>query len=183
MAANLFNHQARLNADMPPVLMTDDRDADWAGAARRLPHGSLVVVRGRDKKARATLANALAGIAPLLIADDPALAAEVGVGLHLPQARMREALHWRCRHPRWIITSSAHSLGALMHAQALDAVFLSPVFPTGSHKGAPSLGPARAAFIAAQAPVPVYALGGITARNAALLAPSFSGIAAIASLL
>jgi len=96
---------------------------------------------------------------------------------------MREALHWRCRHPRWIITSSAHSLGALMHAQALDAVFLSPVFPTGSHKGAPSLGPARAAFIAAQAPVPVYALGGITARNAALLAPSFSGIAAIASLL
>jgi thiamine-phosphate pyrophosphorylase len=70
-----------------------------------------------------------------------------------------------------------------MHAQALDAVFLSPVFPTGSHKGAAALGPARAAFIAARAPVPVYALGGITARNAALLASSFSGIAAIASLL
>jgi thiamine-phosphate pyrophosphorylase len=183
MAANLFNHQTRLNADMPLVLMTDDRDADWAGAARRLPRGGLVVVRGRSAKARAALAEELVGIAPLIIADDPALAAEIGVGLHLPEKLMREALHWRCRHPHWIITSSAHSLGALMHAHALDAVFLSPVFPTGSHKGAPSLGPARAASIAAQAPVPVYALGGITARNAALLAPSFSGIAAIASLL
>jgi thiamine-phosphate pyrophosphorylase len=183
MAANLFNHQARLNVDMPLVLMTDDRDADWAAAARRLPHGSLVVVRGRDRNARTAMAGTLVGIAPLLIADDPALAAEIGVGLHLPQARMREALHWRRRHPHWIITSSAHSLGALMHAQALDAVFLSPVFPTGSHKGAAALGPARAAFIAARAPVPVYALGGITARNAALLASSFSGIAAIASLL
>jgi hypothetical protein len=41
----------------------------------------------------------------------------------------------------------------------------------------------RAAFIAGHAPVPVYALGGVTARNAVLLAPGFSGIAAIGSLL
>jgi hypothetical protein len=74
MAANLFNHQARLNADMPLVLITDDRDADWAAAARRLPHGSLVVVRGRDRNARTAMAGTLVGIAPLLIADDPALA-------------------------------------------------------------------------------------------------------------
>ncbi|MDB5735188.1 MAG: hypothetical protein JWN16_1825 [Alphaproteobacteria bacterium] len=168
---------------MPLVLMTDDRDADWAGAARRLPHGSLVVVRARNAGTRAVLAEALVGIAPLLIADDPVLAADIGVGLHLPEARMREALHWRCRYPHWIITSSAHSLRALMRAQALDAVFLSPVFPTGSHKGAVPLTPARAAFIAAAAPVPVYALGGVTARNAARIAPAFSGIAAISSLL
>jgi len=45
------------------------------------------------------------------------------------------------------------------------------------------LTPVRAAFIAALSPVPVYALGGITARNAALLAPAFSGIAAIGSFL
>jgi thiamine monophosphate synthase len=38
-------------------------------------------------------------------------------------------------------------------------------------------------LIARAAPVPVYALGGITARNAGLLAPSFSGIAAIGGLL
>ncbi len=169
---------------MPLVLMTDDRRCDWAGAARRLPRGSLVVARSRDSKKRLALAEALHGIAPLLIADDPALAAEIGAaGLHLPEARMREASHWRARFPHWIITASAHSLRALMGAQQLDAIFLSPVFATQSHKQARPLTPLRAAFIAAHAPVPVYALGGVTQRNAGLLAPAFSGIAAISSLL
>lgn len=164
--------------------MTDDRAADWAAAARRLPHDSVVVVRARDARRRRALADELHGLATLLIADDPALAQATGAaGLHLPEARMKQALHWRARHPDWIITSSAHSLKALMGAQALDAVFLSSIFTTASHKGAQPLTPVRAAFIAAQAPVPVYALGGVMPRNAALLAPSFSGIAAIGSLL
>lgn len=169
---------------MPLVLMTDARKADWASAARRLPRGSVVVVRGKDSKARLALAESLHGIAPLVIADDPALAARIGAaGLHLPETRMKETGHWRTRFPHWIITSSAHSLRALMGAHSLDAVFLSPVFATTSHNGAKPLTPPRAAFIAAHAPVPVYALGGITPRNAPLLAPAFSGIAAISSLL
>jgi thiamine-phosphate pyrophosphorylase len=164
--------------------MTDDRDADWAGAARRLPHGAVIVVRARGAKRRRMLAEELHGLARLLIADDPALAQCMGAaGLHLPERRMREALHWRARHPNWIITSSAHSLKALMGAGELDAVFLSPVFATASHGNAKPLTPVRAAFIAGHAPVPVYALGGVTARNAVLLAPAFSGIAAIGSLL
>jgi thiamine-phosphate pyrophosphorylase len=183
MAAKLAIHQRRLNDAMPLVLMTDDRKADWAAAVSRLPPGSVVVVRARDARARRALTESLSGLAPLLIADDPDLAAEMGDGLHLPQARMREAAHWRLRHPDWIITSSAHSLRALMHARHLDAVFLSPVFATTSHADVAPLTPVRAALIAAQAPIPVYALGGIDARNAALLAPSFSGIAAISSLL
>lgn len=174
----------RLNADMPLVLMTDDRAADWAAVARRLPHGSVVVVRSRDEKRRRTLAQELRGLATLLIANDPALAECVdAAGLHLPERRMKDASHWRARHPGWIITSSAHSLKALMGAAALDAVFLSPVFATTSHRHAKPLTPLRAAFIAAQAPVPVYALGGVTAQNARLLAPAFSGIAAISSLI
>jgi thiamine-phosphate pyrophosphorylase len=184
MAANLARHQLRLNPDMPLVLMTDDRKADWAAAARRLPLGSLVVVRARSTEKRLMLARSLGGIAPLLIADDPALAARIGAaGLHLPEKRMGEAMHWRAAHPDWIITSSAHSLRALMQARELDAVFLSPVFATGSHKNATPLSPARAAFIASHAMVPVYALGGITPRNAVLLGPAFSGIAAISALL
>ena len=167
---------------MPLVLMTDDRDADWAHAARALPRGSLVVVRARDARRRERLAEELS-FARLLIADDPELAAEMGAGLHLPERRMREAWHWRARYPHWIITASAHSLRALMHASGLDGVFLSPVFATTSHKNTRPLTPVRAALIAAQSPVPVYALGGVTARNAALLAPAFSGVAAISSLL
>ncbi|HET7084187.1 MAG TPA: thiamine phosphate synthase [Rhizomicrobium sp.] len=184
MTRNLSIHQARLNPDMPLVMMTDDRAADWAGAARRLPPDSVVVVRSRDAARRRRLAEQLDGLARLLVADDPALAAAIGAaGLHLPEARMREAAHWRARFPDWIITSSAHSLNALMRAHPLDAVFLSPVFATASHKSARPLTPVRAAFIAALSPVPVYALGGVTPRNAALLAPAFSGIAAIGSFL
>ena len=169
---------------MPLVLMTDDRDADWTEAACRLPRGSLAVVRARDAARRRALAERLHGIVPLLIADDPALAEETGAaGLHLPEVRMREALHWRARHSDWIITSSAHSLAALMRAGPLDAVFLSPVFATASHPGASCLTPARAALIAARAPVPVYALGGVTPANAGRIAPAFSGIAAIGALL
>jgi thiamine-phosphate pyrophosphorylase len=165
---------------MPLVMMTDDRKADWAGAAGRLPVGSVVVVRARDRAKRRRLAEQLDGLARLVIADDPKLAADIGAaGLHLPELRMREAAHWRARFPDWIITSSAHSLKALMRTHHLDAVFLSPVFATASHKTAHPLMPVRAAFIAALSPVPVYALGGINARNAALLAPAFSGIAGI----
>ncbi len=167
---------------MPLVLMTDDRKAGWVAAARRLPRGSVIMVRARDAGMRRALAESLADF-PLLIADDPALAADMGAGLHLPELRMREAAHWRARFPHQIITSAAHSLGVLMQARHLDAVFLSPVFATTSHKAARPLSPARAALIAAQSPVPVYALGGVTGRNAALLAPAFSGIAAIGSLL
>jgi thiamine-phosphate pyrophosphorylase len=144
----------------------------------------VVVVRAREAKQRRALAQKLSDLATLLIADDPQLAAQCGAaGLHLPQARMREAAHWRARFPHWVITSSAHSLRALMGAQYLDAVFLSPVFVTASHPAARALTPVRAAFIAARAPVPVYALGGVTSLNAVLLAPAFSGIAAISSLL
>jgi len=184
MAANLARRQACLNHEMPLVLMTDDRKVDWAGAASRLPRGALVVVRGRDARQRAALAHELDGIAPLLIADDPELAADMGAaGLHLPEARIREAMHWRRRHPDWIITASAHSLRTLMHARELDAVFLSPIFATTSHKDARALTATRAGFIARHGTVPVYALGGVTPRNAALLPPAFSGIAAISALL
>jgi thiamine-phosphate pyrophosphorylase len=184
MGNSLARQQQRLNAAFPLVMFTDGRGADWVAAARRLPRGSLVVVRGRSDRERAALAESLCGIVPLLIAGDERLAARVGAaGLHLPQARIGEAAHWRARHPDWIITAAVHSLGAMARAHQLDALFLSPVFPTQSHPTAPSLSPARAAFVAAASPLPVYALGGVTARNAALLAPGFSGIAAIGALL
>jgi thiamine-phosphate pyrophosphorylase len=179
----LARQQRRLNAAMPLVLFTDDSGRDWRAAARRLPRGSAVVIRGRDEQARAALLEALTPLPGLrlLVADDPELA-EAADGLHVPEARAREAAHWRARHPGWIITAAAHSLRALMTLAHVDAAFLSPVFATASHPGAPALSPARAGLIAAAAPVPVYALGGVDGRNAARLAPAFAGIAAIAGL-
>lgn len=164
------------------VLMTDDaRLDDPLAAARALPKGSMIVARARhglEPLARALLE---ARRCTVLIAGDPVLAARLGAhGIHLPEARAGEAAYWRARFPHMLITASAHSLRALARDH-VDAFFLSPVFETQSHPGRASLGAVRADLIARQARVPVYALGGIDARNAARLS-GFGGIAAIGAL-
>ena len=164
---------------MPLVLFTDDSGRNWVRAARALPRGSVVILRGKQ---RAALLEAMRPLPlRLLVADDPSLAVEAD-GLHLLERRAHEAAHWRVRHPGWIITASAHSLRALMALRHVDAAFLSPVFATTSHPGARALTPVRAGMIACHATVPVYALGGVSARNAGLLPPGFDGIAAITAL-
>ncbi len=175
----LARRQQRLNPAMPLVLFTDDSGRDWLAIAQMLPRSSIVILRGRQRAALLEVLHPLP--LRLLVADDPTLAAQAD-GLHLPERRAHEAMHWRRRYPDWIITASAHSLRALMTLRHVDAVFLSPVFATTSHPGARALSPARAGLIARHAQVPVYALGGVNARNAGLLPPSFSGIAAITGL-
>jgi thiamine-phosphate pyrophosphorylase len=177
---------ARLNARLPLVLMSDDSH-DVLAAAKALTTPALIILRARDAKRRTALAQKLITLPHrLLIADDARLAAACGAaGLHLPEARAREAPHWRARHPGWIVTTVAHSLGGLLRAGVFgaDAVFLSPVFSTASHPQRIALGAVRAALMAAQIRVPVYALGGIDARNAGLLLHTrFQGLAAISAL-
>jgi len=163
--------------------MTDDeRLPDPVPAARALPQGSLVIIRARDAKRRRALAEALvAGTHGLILlaADDPVLAHALH-GLHLPEARAREAAHWRALRPGWVITVAAHSSRAL-HNPFADAALLSPIFPTRSHPGARFITPARARNMARASMLPVLALGGVNARNAAMLC-GFSGIAAIEGL-
>lgn len=162
--------------------MTDEaRLPDPLAAARALPRGSIVVVRSRTDPAPLARAMLKLRHVVVLIAGDPELASRLGAdGAHLPEARAGEAAHWRARFASMIITASAHSLRALGAAH-VDAVFLSPVFPSKSHPGRKALTPARANLIARQARVPVYALGGIDANNAGLL-HGFAGIAAIGAL-
>jgi thiamine-phosphate pyrophosphorylase len=180
-------------SSLPPlVLMTDDdRLADPLAAARALPRGSMVVVRARNAHRLSELSRTILKLArrnrlAVLVAGDPLLAAFLGVdGIHLPEARMREAAHWRARFPSLLITTVAHSSRALLCAQSLpvDAVFLAPIFATKSHPDRIALTPLRANLIAQTASKPVYALGGIDARNARRLAPNiFAGIAAIGAL-
>lgn len=173
---------------LPPLALftDDDRLADPLAAARALPRGSMVVVRSRNGARRAALTWAMIDLARaraliVLVAGDGALAAASGAdGLHLPEARLGEAAGWRARR-RFLVTGSVHSLAGLARARWLDAVFLSPVFPTASHPGRPALTAVRANAIARAASVPVYALGGVEPGNARLLC-GFAGIAAIGAL-
>ena len=75
------------------------------------------------------------------------------------------------RGPRWL-TAAAHGRAGLVRAARAGAraALLSPVFPTASHPGAPTLGPVRFAGLVRASPLPVYALGGIDARRARRLA-------------
>jgi thiamine-phosphate pyrophosphorylase len=80
---------------------------------------------------------------------------------------------------RLVTVHSCHELAGA-HRMRADAVLISPVFATGSHPGAPCLGPLRFRLLARQSRVPVIALGGMDARRA--LAVGATRWGAIASL-
>ncbi len=70
-----------------------------------------------------------------------------------------------------------HSLRELARARGAVALLLSPAFATRSHPGAAPLGPLRFRLLAAQARVPVIALGGMNPRTAKRLNwPRWAGI-------
>lgn len=192
-AARALNARHFARALPPLILMTDeDRVADPLAAALGLPKGAAIVLRHRDAKKRAALAEALARLARargllLLIAGDAALAARVRArGLHLSEARAKEAAHWKAKRPDWLITVAAHSAASLAHGHraGADAALLAPAFPTLSHVERQGLGPSRLRLMAAGAKLPVYALGGVNAASVGRLAGArLAGIAAIEGLL
>ncbi len=175
---------------LPPlVLVTDqNRQGDPVAAAASLRMGDAILLRDYDLPERMQLARRLAAFCRarrinLVVGRDVALARAVGAqGVHLPEALIRCVPAVRAALPGAFVTSAAHGGAALVSAarHGVDAVFVSPVFATASHPGAPFLGAVRFAALCAQSAVPVYALGGLDALTASRLAGSGAiGIAAI----
>jgi thiamine-phosphate pyrophosphorylase len=190
-------HRLNLSAGgagrLPPmILMTDDtRLAFPAAAIGSLPRGSAVILRHYDDPGREALGRRILAVCRdarvrLLIAGDARLASRLGAdGLHLPEWMVRRGLWRGWRRPGWLVTSAAHSPAALWHARraGADAALLAPVFHTASHPGDKPLGALRFAAWCRVAPLPVYALGGVTAETAGRLAASpAAGLAAISGL-
>ncbi|WP_322022584.1 thiamine phosphate synthase [Burkholderia sp. BCC1977] len=86
-----------------------------------------------------------------------------GAGWHLDGAALR-AVAQRPLPAARRMSAACHAADDLVLAAraGVDFVTLSPVLPTLSHPGAPTLGWAQFAALAAQAAMPVYALGGMT---------------------
>jgi thiamine-phosphate pyrophosphorylase len=63
-----------------------------------------------------------------------------------------------------------------------DCLFLSPLFPTNSHPGAPALGAVRWARLARGLPAPCMALGGVTPARLRAIPRCAIGVAAIGGL-
>lgn len=119
----------------------------------------------------------------VMINDDLALAQACAAdGVHLPARHLaavdeRPALAW--------VGASCHNRAELERAAALglDYALLGPVAPTRSHPGAPSLGWAGFAALAAHLPMPVLALGGLGAADmAAARDAGAHGVAGISGL-
>lgn len=160
------------------------RTPDPLSIVKRLPRGFGVIWRHFGSPSRLATGLALARACRkrgliLLVANDPPLAARIGAaGVHWPERQLKGT---RPRRPGSIETAAAHSRIAIARAAALgvDAVLVSAVFPSQSPSAGPALGALRFRQLTRSAPLPVYALGGINAGNAASIMHNAAGWAAI----
>lgn len=155
-------------------LISDARnDAGLERALAKLPRGSGLIYRhyhlpGPERVARFRALRRIARARghTVILADSALTAREWGAdGIYgSPRAL------WP-RRAGLIHLATAHDLTEIGVAARLgaDAVLLSPVFPTRSHPGGGVLGAAKFRLIARQAPLPVIALGGMTAHRARAL--------------
>ncbi|RIJ24092.1 thiamine phosphate synthase [Henriciella barbarensis] len=118
----------------------------------------------------------------VLIGADPDLALATGAeGVHWP-FRMRDDLRRTKPDLGLLHTMSVHSPTELRVARAypVDALIYSTVFPSASPSAGHPVGLSRFAAAASTSPVPLYALGGISAVNAEKAA-RFGGFASVSA--
>jgi thiamine-phosphate pyrophosphorylase len=151
----------RRNDALPTLwLMTDERlgDALWP-AIRALPRGAGIVFRhhATDPATRRALFARIRTLARrrglmLIRAGAERFPGEQGVHNAIGRGLLSAAVH-----------SRAEARAARRHG--VDLIFVSPVFATRSHPGAPALGPLGAARIARLARLPAIALGGMDVQR------------------
>lgn len=187
---------ARLNRSagasaLPSLFFFTDpvRTPDPLKIAARLPRGAAIVYRHFGAQNRVKTALQLSALCRrrgliLLIGADLALARKLGAGVHWPERAMPGS-----KRTRQLETAAAHSPAAIARAAraGMDAVVLSAIFPSTSTSTSASatapLGALKAGRLARGASLPVFALGGVNARNAArLIGRGFAGVAAIDGL-
>jgi len=85
-------------------------------------------------------------------------------GIHYPAAQLMKL---KSRPPEILAGASCHTVQELGHAMAIgmDFAVLGPVRATATHPGARTLGWEGFARIAANASIPVYAIGGLTRED------------------
>ncbi len=178
---------------LPPLLFFTDpiRTPNPEKVVARLPRGAAVVYRhfgAADALSRGKMIATVArrrGVR-LLVGADGTLAARLGAdGVHLPQRLAGRTGLVRTLRRRFLVTAAAHDLPAALRARraGVQAIVVSPVFPSHSPSAGQALGVRRLATLIRKAGLPAYALGGVTARTARRLPLSGAvGMAAIEGL-
>ena len=149
---------------------------DWVQVREKGLSDAALLALARDVQ------SAVAGSATrVLVNGRPDVAVAAGAaGVHLPEEGL-PLPEVRRAFPALVLGASCHSLAAARRAEegGADFVVLGPVFPTPG-KEARSLGAQALSEVAAALRVPVYAIGGVDAANAArAVAAGARGLAAI----
>ena len=159
---------------LPPLLGITQAGDDADGFLPRLDHAltqGLKLIQVREKQlsgpaltefARTVVNRAHAARARVIINADIALAQQIRAdGVQLTAAQLA-AIDTRPDLP--LVGASCHDAAELDLAEQLgcDYALLSPVLPTASHPGAPTLGWEKFAALISDRCIPVYALGGLT---------------------
>ena len=158
---------------------------------QRLPRGAGVVARGLTPELLEPVArlSRQRGLT-LMVAGDGRAALALRAGLHMPDRResaglLAFLLARRAAPSRLALSIAAHG-GQRGAARARrlkpDCLFLSSLFPTRSHPGAPALGALRWMGLARSLPAPCMALGGITPNRLCAVPRRAAGVAAIGGL-
>lgn len=178
---------------LPRLLFVTDprRTPDPEAVAARLPAGGGVIFRAFGAADAVDQGRRLKRIAAdrgliLLVGADAALAEACEAdGLHLPERAIAQAAVARTAHPDWILTAAAHSPDAAgwAFAAGCDAVLVSTVFPSNSPSAEKAMGAEAFTALVRAAPLPVYALGGVTLRTApGLVSSGAQGFAMVEGL-
>lgn len=133
------------------------------------------------------LRDAIGSKALLVVNDRTAVALSAGAdGVHGGEASLPVDMMRREVAGRLLIGRSVHSVPAAVAAARSGADYLvaGTVFPSRSHPGQATGGVERVRQIVAAVPIPVIAIGGITAENAAdVVHAGAAGVAVIAAIL
>ncbi len=138
----------------------------------------------------AAMMEAIAGRAKLLLNAGAPSAAEAAratraAGIHLPGRWHAEQVG--CARIAGMVSVGCHSIGeiAVARVSGADIALLSPIFPTESHPEVRPLGlEALSEARKAAGKMPVFALGGVNAENAALcIEAGAAGVAGIRTFL
>ena len=187
-------------ATLPSLLLIADRFTQPARAVQvgRLVEAGIRWVQLRDHEAppeqfssEATrLSRELRAAAPdvrLSINTHLDVAVALKAGLHVGRRGPSVAGAWTQLGEDGVLGASVHTLGEAQQAaeDGADYVTFSPVFATASKPGTPGAGLDALRDVAlAVAPVPVFALGGVTpARVAACREAGAGGVAVLSGLM
>lgn len=159
---------------LPDIWLISDarNDSGLEAALKRLPRGSGLIFRHYHLNDEARRKH-FAKLARL---------ARSGGHVVALSGSAREARRWKAAGaygppsrlgsgPAALRLVTAHSLReiGMAHRARAHAILLSPVFATRSHPVGKVLGPVRFRLFAAYARVPIFALGGMTARRSRAL--------------